>query len=98
MLDINFYRKFDDVLDDIKKGKIQTREDCGKALKSIMSDHPVVYNIETTNRCNMRCKMCPRTTMMTRKIEDIDRETFFKCCGSNSATFKRRLGIMENLL
>lgn len=41
-----------------------------------MSDHPVVYNIETTNRCNMRCKMCPRTTMMTRKIEDIDRETF----------------------
>ena len=76
MLDINFYRKFDDVLDDIKKGKIQTREDCGKALKSIMSDHPVVYNIETTNRCNMRCKMCPRTTMMTRKIEDIDRETF----------------------
>lgn len=60
----------------ISKRKIQTREDCGKALKSIMSDHPVVYNIETTNRCNMRCKMCPRTTMMTRKIEDIDRETF----------------------
>jgi len=39
---------------------------------------PVVYNIETTNACNMRCEMCPRTTMMTRKIETLDQETFEK--------------------
>jgi MoaA/NifB/PqqE/SkfB family radical SAM enzyme len=33
---------------------------------------PVVYNIETTNACNMKCGMCPRTTMMTRPIERMD--------------------------
>jgi radical SAM protein with 4Fe4S-binding SPASM domain len=40
------------------------------------SDEPVIFNIETTNACNMRCKMCPRTTMMTRKIETLDMDTF----------------------
>lgn len=76
MLDIIFYMKFDEVFNDIKAGKIVTKEQCRRALKEIMSDEPVVYNIETTNRCNMRCQMCPRTTMMTRDIEDIDRQTF----------------------
>lgn len=37
---------------------------------------PVIYNIETTNACNMRCEMCPRTTMMTRKIGTLDTDTF----------------------
>ena len=39
---------------------------------------PVVYNIETTNACNMTCKMCPRTTMMTRKVETLNFDTFKK--------------------
>ena len=38
--------------------------------------YPIIYNIETTNACNMRCKMCPRTTMMTRKIETIEKKVF----------------------
>lgn len=37
---------------------------------------PVVYNIETTNACNMRCKMCPRTTMMTRKTDTLNLADF----------------------
>ena len=76
MLDINFYQKFDDIIERIDKEEITDKEGLFDALESIRSKNPVVYNIETTNRCNMRCKMCPRTTMMTRKIEDIDRETF----------------------
>lgn len=78
MLDINFYMKFDKVVDDIRNGKIGTIEQVELLLDGIRSKRPIVYNIETTNRCNMRCKMCPRTTMMTRKIADIDRETFIK--------------------
>lgn len=39
---------------------------------------PIIYNIETTNACNMKCKMCPRTTMMTRPIETMDEDTFIK--------------------
>lgn len=78
MLDINFYMKVDTVIENIKNGKLSCTQEIFNALEDIRSQDPVVYNIETTNRCNMRCKMCPRTTMMTRKIEDIDKETFIK--------------------
>lgn len=78
MLDINFYMKFDEVVDRINNKELGTKEEVFQALENIRSENPIVYNIETTNRCNMRCKMCPRTTMMTRNIEDIDKETFIK--------------------
>jgi radical SAM protein with 4Fe4S-binding SPASM domain len=45
-------------------------------LESYRSHEPVVYNIETTNACNMRCEMCPRTTIMTRPIETMKPEMF----------------------
>ena len=76
MLDINFYMRFSDLIDSLDKDKEYTADEMFEKLEAIRSKDPVVYNIETTNRCNMRCKMCPRTTMMTRCIEDIHRETF----------------------
>jgi radical SAM protein with 4Fe4S-binding SPASM domain len=45
-------------------------------FEQFRSTEPVLYNFETTNACNMKCKMCPRTTMMTRRIETIDNEVF----------------------
>ena len=78
MFDINFYMKFDQVLKKLETKEILSKDQLFDELEKIRSAEPVVYNIETTNRCNMRCKMCPRTTMMTRKIEDIDRETFIR--------------------
>ena len=44
--------------------------------ETLRNPNPIVYNIETTNACNMRCKMCPRTTMMTRSIKTIDFSLF----------------------
>ncbi len=38
----------------------------------------MIYNIETTNACNMRREMCPRTTMMTRPVEAMAPELFKK--------------------
>lgn len=37
---------------------------------------PYLFNIETTNKCNMSCVMCPRTTKMNRKIEDMKEDVF----------------------
>jgi MoaA/NifB/PqqE/SkfB family radical SAM enzyme len=48
---------------------------CFDLLRNI---EPVVYNIETTNACNMKCKMCPRTTLMTRSVETMAPELFKK--------------------
>lgn len=78
MLDINFYMKFYELTQKLDKEKEYSVNYIGRALDELRSPNPYVYNIETTNRCNMRCKMCPRTTMMTRKNEDINRETFIK--------------------
>ena len=79
MLDIDFYMKFDAVVRQIKQGELISRDAVYEALEKIRNKkQPVVYNIETTNRCNMRCEMCPRTTRMTRKLEDIDQETFIR--------------------
>ena len=39
-----------------------------RLLEGVRNRKPVIYNIETTKACNMRCAMCPRTTMMTRPV------------------------------
>ena len=76
MLDIGFYMRFHELIKSLDENKEYTSDEMYEKLEAIRSKEPVVYNIETTNRCNMRCKMCPRTTMMTRGNEDINRETF----------------------
>lgn len=76
MLDIDFYMKFDKIVSGIENGEFKNNEELYLAIEKIRNSEPVVYNIETTNRCNMRCAMCPRTTMMTRKIADIDFDVF----------------------
>lgn len=62
----------------IMKGDSLNKKDIFDEFEKHRSDKPIIYNIETTNACNMRCEMCPRTTMMTRKIETLDQETFEK--------------------
>ena len=36
-------------------------------LDILRDKKPTIFNIETTNYCNMTCVMCPRTIYMTRK-------------------------------
>ncbi len=43
-------------------------------MNHIRTESPIVWNIETTNACNMRCKMCPRTTLMTRPVTTMNPE------------------------
>lgn len=76
MLDIDFYMKYDKLQSELINNKNINEMFLYMELEKIRNREPVIYNIETTNRCNMRCKMCPRTTMMTRSMEDIDRQTF----------------------
>jgi len=48
----------------------------GSLFERYRSRKPTVWNIETTSHCNMRCRMCPRTTMMTRKPSTMPLGTF----------------------
>lgn len=76
MFDIEFYMKVFDLKYRIMGGEKFSREYLLEQLEEFRSPEPVVYNIETTNACNMRCEMCPRTTMMTRPIETMKPELF----------------------
>ena len=76
MFDIEFYMKVFDLKYRVMGGEKFSREYLLEKLEEFRSPEPVVYNIETTNACNMRCEMCPRTTMMTRPIETMKPELF----------------------
>jgi len=78
MIDIKFFMKIHELKQKIMKGESFDRMYVFDEFDKYRSQDPVIYNIETTNACNMRCEMCPRTTMMTRKIETLDQETFEK--------------------
>ena len=78
MFDIEFYMKVYDLKKRLMNGEKMEREFLVEKLESFRSREPVVYNIETTNACNMRCEMCPRTTIMTRPIETLRPELFKK--------------------
>jgi len=76
MIDINFYQKVYPLKKQLMNKEISDRDYVWEKFEEFRSKDPVLYNIETTNACNMRCEMCPRTTMMTRPIETLDMETY----------------------
>jgi radical SAM protein with 4Fe4S-binding SPASM domain len=78
MLDIDFYMKLHNIRKELDAGTKFERIYLESEFERLRNKIPVVYNIETTNACNMTCKMCPRTTMMTRPVVTIDEETFTK--------------------
>lgn len=76
MFDINFYRRVDEIKTSLDNGEKFEKEWLLEKFEELRDKNPIVYNIETTNACNMVCEMCPRTTMMTRKIKTL-RNNFF---------------------
>lgn len=69
MFDIGFFQKAIPLKDKILEGNVELDEldVLFEEFEQLRSSDPYVFNIETTNYCNMRCVMCPRTTLMTRK-------------------------------
>lgn len=78
MFDINFYTKVYKLRKQLMDEQISDKNYVWERMEEFRSPEPVIYNIETTNACNMRCEMCPRTTMMTRSIETLDTDTYKK--------------------
>lgn len=78
MIDLNFYMEIFDLKQRLMKREIKDREYVWNEFEKYRGREPIVYNIETTNACNMACEMCPRTTMMTRRVETMDMEIFTK--------------------
>ena len=80
MFDINFFQKVAPYKDQIVVGdfRLSDAKAIEQELEALRIKKPKVFNIETTNYCNMKCIMCPRTTLMTRKNIWIEDDTFLK--------------------
>lgn len=58
--------------------------------------NPVVFQIEATNRCPMRCEMCPRTHAMSRPLglmeDEVYRRVIDEACQSTGRVFLHHFG------
>ena len=80
MYDINFYKKSYPLKQDITEGKLSLKEvqNIEKELENLRNKAPTIFNIETTNYCNMKCVFCARTIFMERKNIWINDDLFEK--------------------
>ena len=75
MYDINFFKKSSEIKKKITNRLLSKKEadDISAELDLLRDKIPHIYNIETTNYCNMKCVMCPRTMFMTRSKASFDK-------------------------
>ncbi|OGQ46294.1 MAG: hypothetical protein A3H42_04545 [Deltaproteobacteria bacterium RIFCSPLOWO2_02_FULL_46_8] len=79
MYDVHFFKNSEALKKKIiSSGPRPNRDEIYKQFESLRSQRPYVFNIETTNVCNMACHMCPRPTLMTRKLKHMEMELFEK--------------------
>jgi len=79
MYDIRFFKDCENLKKKIVSGAINlSKEEVFEEFERLRSKRPLVFNVETTNICNMRCQMCPRTTLMSRELEHMRPELFEK--------------------
>lgn len=78
MFDIEFYMKTYELKQQLMNKIIYDKNYVWNELEKFRNPQPVIYNIETTNACNMKCVMCPRTTMMNRSVKTMEMDIFQK--------------------
>jgi radical SAM protein with 4Fe4S-binding SPASM domain len=80
MFDITFFKKSYQLKNKIANRLLADKDinDIEKELEFLRNKNPTIFNIETTNYCNMTCVMCPRTIYMKRKNIWIDDQIFEK--------------------
>jgi wyosine [tRNA(Phe)-imidazoG37] synthetase (radical SAM superfamily) len=76
LFDVGFFMRVTPLRKRLESGECIPPDVVLEELEALRDPRPVVYNIETTNACNMRCRMCPRTTMMSRPVEALEAATF----------------------
>ncbi len=74
MLNINFLKKTAAIKKKALNGEISLDE-LSNCYEKTVAQKPVVFQLETTNVCNVRCEMCPRTSKMQRRLGHMEPET-----------------------
>ena len=93
MYDINFFKKSFPLKRKITDGSLSSLEaqTIENEMEILRDKNPTIFNIETTNYCNMKCVMCPRTIFMQRKNIWIDDDLFEKMLDNIKVYDKKNL-------
>lgn len=78
MFDICFFQSSNKIKKEILDKNTFDATRVYDAFEGFRSKHPFVFNIETTNVCNMKCIMCPRPALMKRPVKHMDMSLFEK--------------------
>lgn len=80
MFDVDFFMRAYDLKQEIIRASASSKRpdpaEVHAAFESLLAARPFVFNIETTNHCNMRCVMCQRSTDLSRPLRHMDQELF----------------------
>ncbi|PKN51627.1 MAG: hypothetical protein CVU55_11865 [Deltaproteobacteria bacterium HGW-Deltaproteobacteria-13] len=98
MFDIDFFMNINEIRKQIYNGEHFEKKYLLNKFEEYRSKTPIIYNIETTNACNMKCKMCPRTTMMTRQVKTMNKETFINLVDQIEPFSKSKWGEWEKFI
>jgi len=102
MFDIRFFQNTFDLKKEIVGGKHgpEGASAIFSQFEKQRNKSPFLFNIETTNNCNMRCVMCPRTTEMTRRVQNMEAGIFEKVARQirphTEADFKRWVDFVKS--
>ena len=100
MFDISFFKNTYGLKQEITahKFKPEDREKIFSRFELQRNPKPYLFSIETTNNCNMTCVMCPRTTEMDRKIENMDSQIFSRVAEQISPHKKKNFNEWESFV
>lgn len=76
MQDVAYYMRAFETKKRILEG--ERNENFAKLYESFISKESTVFEVETTNVCNMKCVMCPKTKLMKRKQGHMKPEVYNK--------------------
>jgi len=68
---------YDDLISQLPES-LMSREGWSDLLDDQRRSEPHLHQIEPTNHCPYTCRMCPRTTMMTRPLGFMDLDLYHK--------------------
>ena len=100
MFDTNFFINTYEIKKEIITNKYSHND--SEYIFDIFEKHrsktPFIFNIETTNVCNMKCIFCQRPKDLQRKVEHMSMDTFKKIVNQMHPQNKNELEIWNNFV
>ncbi len=90
MFDIDFFMATHHLKERILNNDVSF-EEVEREMEALRNTKPYIFNVETTNACNMTCVMCPRTSLMKRSITTLESQEFSRIISQSQVHDDKKL-------